>query len=42
MDFSGGTLFKKKIKVVPMHSMQADRGRRGTAPLILTLGTRWG
>jgi len=25
-----------------MHSMQAHRDSRGTSPLILTLGTRWG
>jgi hypothetical protein len=32
----------KKIKLVPMQGMQAHRENRGTAPLILTLGTRWG
>jgi hypothetical protein len=38
--FQVALCLKKKIEVVPMHSMQADRGSRGTAPLILTLGTR--
>jgi hypothetical protein len=32
---------KVKYKVVPVHATKAYRGRRGTDPLILKLGTRW-
>jgi len=28
-------------KGCPVHAMKAHKGRRGTAPLILNLGTRW-
>ena len=31
----------QKGKVVPVHTIQACRGRRGTAPLILSLCTEW-
>ena len=30
-----------KGKVVPVHSIKAYRGRRGIAPLILNIGTKW-
>jgi hypothetical protein len=30
-----------KDNTVPVHTIEAYRGSRGTAPLILTLGTRW-
>jgi hypothetical protein len=30
-----------KGKVLPVHAMKAYRGRRGIAPLILILGTKW-
>ena len=29
-----------KCKILPVHSMKAHKGRRGTAPLILNLSTR--
>jgi len=32
---------KKKDKLVPVHAKKAHRGRRGIAPLILNLGSRW-
>jgi len=34
-------LMMMKGKVVHMHVMKAYRGRRGTAPLILSLGISW-
>jgi hypothetical protein len=34
--------FKKKAKAVPLHATKARGVRRGIAPLILDLGTRWG
>jgi hypothetical protein len=35
------TRIKLKNNVVPVHGLKIYRGRRGTAPLILILGTRW-
>ena len=32
---------KVKVKVVPLHSMEACRGSRDIVPLILNLGTTW-
>jgi hypothetical protein len=32
---------KKEGEVVPLQAIKANRGSRGTAPLILKLGTRW-
>jgi hypothetical protein len=34
-------LLNKKDKVFPVHAMKTYRGRRGTAPLVLNIGTRW-
>jgi len=32
---------RKKIKLVPVHAMEAYRGSRGIAPLILNLRIMW-
>jgi len=32
---------KSEGKVVPIHAMKANGGRRGMVPLILNLGARW-
>jgi hypothetical protein len=32
---------KCTIKIFPVHAMKAHRDSRGTAPLILNVGTRW-
>jgi hypothetical protein len=31
----------KKVRVVPAHTMKAQRGGRGLAILIIKLGTKW-
>jgi len=34
--------YGKTGKVVPVQDIKAQRGSRGTTPLILKLSTRWG
>jgi hypothetical protein len=36
-----GLMHYGEDKVFPVHDMQAYRGRRGMAPLILNLDNRW-